>query len=310
MAVTREDQFRVLKEIRDLLSSSRDTTLLFKRTPTNLAPVLSRLDQLISLVTAGNSTLSSINAKDFATETTLLTRLTEATFVAEDFATETTLATRASNVSVLATNILITASNVLLAAGNGLQSATNVALAAINALLVLTNFFLNDIENEVDNIEEQVERRDQYQYHEQFQCIAAGTLIITISPASGTSLRELVLNVFPNILPIGITVFMSKRDSGNTFNRFFYFRGQTITQGQHFGWPNQLAFGNMLAGDQPWPVIEPESIRISYGAMAIGDVIRTSLDAAAKEGSGVPTVILTGSGTFTSGGQTNQLVTA
>jgi hypothetical protein len=60
------------------------------QTGADLTPLFQHLDTDLSVL-ATEATLSSLEGKDFATETTLGTLLTEATFTAEDFATEATL---------------------------------------------------------------------------------------------------------------------------------------------------------------------------------------------------------------------------
>lgn len=52
---------------------------------------------------SANTTLTSLDGKDFATQTTLATLLTEATFAAEDFASETTLAALNAKVTAVDT---------------------------------------------------------------------------------------------------------------------------------------------------------------------------------------------------------------
>ncbi len=121
---------------------------------TGLATEAKQNDQ-ITLSTAANSLLTSLEGKDFATETTLeAVRVLIASLDGKDYATETTLAaikTVADNIkldtekldvnlSTRATETTLEAVRVLLVSLEGKDFATETTLAAIKAQTDLLNF--------------------------------------------------------------------------------------------------------------------------------------------------------------------------
>jgi hypothetical protein len=112
-------------------------------------------DTQITLATAANALLTSLEGKDFATQTTLeAVRVLIASLDGKDYATETTLASIKTvvdnikldtakldvNLSTRATETTLEAVRVLLASIDGKDFATETTLAAIKAQTDLLNF--------------------------------------------------------------------------------------------------------------------------------------------------------------------------
>lgn len=311
MAVTTTEIHRVLKEISaklDLLAPASIT--IRQRGP--------QID-----LTATNSLLTSIlarlNAVDFATDASvdgleaLLTTIDADTSIlaAVDFALDASVDGIEALLTTIDadTSILALVDFALDASVDGIEAKLdtiddsvqdvegNTGLLGVNTLANIANgVLLVNIENEIDNVEETIERRFQFQYDTSFEVtsIAGGTIAwYTFQPGAGNAIREFTISVIADTMTNASGVELTMRDG----------TGNTALENRHLGTVTIGSIG--LANGAMWPdktvalemhesgrdkLINTEALHIRVTALTVGDIFRISIRGNSKESTGTGTI--------------------